>query len=121
MNPTTLNLTVRAGHYRGVGSSCAFAAHHFHVMLALMASHTLPCKVYSPTNVVFDVDEKTLNRLWAEVDRERFWFINDSDLKTCKEVYVTGWEDTKPCVMLVPNLFIKETPFEIKEIINGLC
>lgn len=121
MNPVILNLTVEKGSYRNVASPCAFAAHHFHVMLALMAGHSLPCRVYSPTNVTFDVDEETLDRLWAEVDREKFWFINDLDLKTCKEVYVTGWKDTKPCAMLVPNLFIKETLAEIKEMLNELA
>lgn len=118
-NPTLLTLNVRnTASSRSNGSPCQFADNTFHQMLRLFQNREVVCRVYSPTNVCFEVTEEMLDEAFAEMDKDSLPSVTESDLVVLKEKFCTVNEYGNTLSMMLPSLYIEETPKEIEEKIN---
>ena len=120
-NPTLLTLNVRnTASSRSNGSPCQFADNTFHQMLRLFQNREVVCQVFSPTNVCFVVTEEMIDQAYAEMDKDTLPSVTESDLVVLKEKFCTPNEYGNTLLMMLPNLYIEETPKEIEELTEEL-
>ena len=86
-------------------------------MIGLFNGHTVAANVYSGTNKCFNVTKEMILHAWEILDRVEFYWITKSDVEHLIERFTTVGENGYTLAMTLPNLFCKETPAEIENML----
>lgn len=114
--PIMLNLTVCSGQsVRSVASP--ISSSDAQNMIALFTGHTVLANVYSGTNKCFDVTEDMIRNAWETLDTETFFWINEAVVEHLIQRFTTVGTNGHTLAMCLPNLFCKETPAEIEQML----
>ena len=121
MKPATLTLTVCAGAVRNATRANPIDNQEVQRMLQLFDGTDVECRVYSSTNICFDVTETMLRNAYERLDKEKHgYWIPESCIEGLVKRYTKPYyaDGTGTLAMCLPNLHCGQTPAEIQVMLD---
>jgi len=87
-------------------------------ILALLDGVAVEAHVYSGTNKCFNVTEKMLRDAWSNLDKDKYYWINESHVERLVERFTVKNDYGNTLACTLPNSHCESTPAEIEKMLE---